>query len=102
MSDRTPTSLPPRVEVQTESETGRGWVYTVVVHHEGAVTEHAVSLAWCDHDYWSGGRMAPSRVVQVVVECALRAAARDLPARFDASTVRRWSRAMDTEIRGRL
>lgn len=100
MNDRTPTSFPPRVEVQTETESPRGWTYHVLVHRAGpSVSTHTVTLAWCDHDHWSGGRSAPSRVVQAVVEYAITHAEQDLPPKFDASTVRRWNPKLDSELR---
>jgi hypothetical protein len=88
---------PARIEVLTEEEAVRGWRYRIAVDRAVARTEHDVTLAWVDHEHWSGGRLPPSAVVQAVVRYA---AARkdDLPARFDAATCRRWFPALDTEL----
>ncbi len=92
-----------RAEILTEVEVHRGWSYEVVLHHlGGATSEHTVSLAWCDHDYWSGGRLAPSRVIQTVLEYAmshLPAGFGTLPKKFDAARLRRICTLLDSELR---
>ncbi|MBX3408432.1 MAG: hypothetical protein KF859_00930 [Phycisphaeraceae bacterium] len=89
-----------RVEVELERELPRGWVYEVVVHVDGsAPSRHTVSLAWCDHDYWSGGRSCPSKVVQAALEYALERTTQILPAVFDAARIRRWLPEIDTDLR---
>ena len=91
------------VTVQTEHEQRAGWEYDVVIEHANGVSDrHRVSLAWCDHDYWSGGRTAPSRVVQTVIEYALsqmEAGAHPLPAKFDAARLRRLFPDLDSNVR---
>jgi hypothetical protein len=91
----------PSIEVMTEEETGRGWLYRVRVTRPGAPpTEHEVRLSWADHEYWSGGAAAPSKVAEAVVRyCAAREHERPLPARFDAATARRWWPELDSELR---
>jgi len=59
-----------------------------------------VTLAWIDHDYWSGGRCAPSKVIQALVEYVLRHETPPLPAAFDAARARRWLPQIDMELRG--
>jgi hypothetical protein len=89
-----------RVDIEYERELARGWAYDVVVHTEGTPpSRHTVTLAWCDHDYWSGGRSSPWKVVQAVLEYALERAAPAFPAAFDAARVRRWLPEIDTELR---
>ena len=92
-----------QAEILTEVEVAHGWSYEVVLHHLGGTTsEHTVSLAWCDHDYWSGGRLAPSRVIQTVLEYAishLPAGFRELPKKFDAARLRRICTLLDSELR---
>jgi hypothetical protein len=94
----------PEIEVQTEEELpegrggGRGWRYTVCIDRGGATSIHTVTLSWVDHEFWSGGVAPPSRIVEAVVRFALdRSAAeqRELPEKFDASTVRRWYPEID-------
>lgn len=90
------------IEIHSEREATRGWVYTVVLHRsDGASSEHEVSLAWADHDYWSGGALPPSKVVERVIQFALEhRAEEDFPARFDAARVRRWLPRLDETFRG--
>lgn len=90
-----------RIEVQTETEQPRGWWYVVKMHHaDGSVTDHDVSLDWSDHELWSGGRLAPSKVVEMVLEYAIEhAPAQKWPRKFDCARVRRWCPAMDREVR---
>lgn len=89
-----------KVEVFTEEDSGRGWQYRVrVVRADGRASEHEVGLSWADHEYWSGGSAPPSKVVEAVVRyCAERETERELPARFDAATARRWWPGMDAEV----
>lgn len=91
------------VDVGAETETARGWSYAVrVVWMDDAESDHTVTLSWHDHDHWSGGAAAPSRVVGVLIRLAGDAIGREkLPARFDASTVRRWIPDLDEWV-GRL
>lgn len=92
-----------RVEVDTETECEHGWSYGATIQHQnGTKTSHTVTLAWCDHDHWSGGRTAPSKVIQAVLEYAvahLRASSSSLPAKFDAARIRRLCPLLDAELR---
>jgi hypothetical protein len=91
-----------QIRVENEQETPRGWRYHVVVEREGAAaTEHEVALAWVDHEHWCGGRLAPSTVVERLFGVLLEQGD-EIPARFDASTARRWCRALDEELIRRL
>ena len=91
------------VSIQTEHEQSAGWSYEVAFEHaDGAKEYHTVTLAWCDHDYWSGGRIAPSRVLQTVLEYALgqmKAGSKPLPIKFDAARLRRLFPNLDSEVR---
>ena len=68
---------------------------------EARPSDHEVTLAWVDHEHWSGGRFPPSTVVErlfgVLLEQRL-----DIPERFDAATARRWFRELDEELMRRL
>jgi hypothetical protein len=89
-----------QITVITEEETGRGWRYRIkVVRDSGETSEHDVGLSWADHEHWCGGASAPSRVVEAVVRYLVdREAQRAVPARFDASTARRWWPDLDREL----
>ena len=94
-----------RIQIITERETGHGWEHLVAVVREGGVrTEHTVRLSWADHEHWSGGRDAPSRVVEtlmnLLVEREGAEGGRPVPERFDAATVRRWWAGVDGAMRG--
>ncbi len=91
-----------QVLVESETESGHGWRYGVrITHADGHVSEHTVTLAWVDHDHWSGGRLAPSRVVEAVVTSLLAHTA-DLPAAFDAARARRLVPEFDRELKSTL
>ena len=92
-----------RVEVRTETETDRGWVFGVeVVHEEGGdrVYRHDLTLSWPDYEYWSHGMRSPSAVAEAVCRALLELRP-DLvwPRKFDASTARRWGPDMDLRVR---
>lgn len=97
---RSVSPTPPAIDVRTEQELGRGWVYAVAVSRpDGNETEHTVSLAWVDHEFWCGGTLPPSKVIEAVVRYLVeREHERPLPARFDAATARRWFPDIDREI----
>ncbi len=90
------------IEIITEQETGHGWQHHVtVVRDSGARTEHIVRLSWADHEHWSGGRDAPSKVIQTLMELLLeRERERAIPDVFDAAAVRRWWPEMDARMQG--
>lgn len=94
------TSLPkPQVVVRAEEEVDGGWLYELEVTCNAQTTHHTVLLGWRDHDYWSGGAVAPSRVVTSLIEYALARVAMQLPANFDAGRVRRMVPQVDQELR---
>jgi spore germination protein YaaH len=94
----------PAIDVKAESEQCRGWSYLVEVRHDdGSVTSHTVTLAWVDHDHWTGGRIAPSRTIEAVLKYVItNAPTQDLPATFDAARARRWIPQIDRELRTAL
>lgn len=95
------------VDIGQETETAAGWKYEVLIRRPGQEqTSHSVSLSWVDHDYWSGGRLPPSQVVEAVLRYALehdgdpvRGAMMNWPTHFDAARIRRWFPQMDEELR---
>lgn len=98
-----------RVECTTVREDPGSWWCTVVVGAEGASSEHEVRLAWCDHDYWSGGLAAPGALVERLVRYLIDARSSadhpdacipwPLPAKFDAAKARRWCPSVDSELK---
>lgn len=89
------------IEIQTEEESGRGWVYHASIDRLGKKTEHVVSLAWVDHELWSGGRVPPSKVMEALIAFVIEQG-HEVPANFDAATVRRWLPVVDRELPGRF
>lgn len=89
------------IDIKTEEESGRGWVYHVVVDRPGGQTEHTVKLAWVDCELWSGGRVAPSKVIEALVSFLIEREC-DIPETFDAAAVRRWIPEVDRELPGRF
>lgn len=94
------SSIQTRIDVQAETQTAHGWSYAVVIEHDGKSTEHTVSLAFVDHDYWSGGRVPPSKMVESLLRYALERVQPDsLPMKFDAARLRRVLPRLDEEVR---
>lgn len=110
----------PAVTIDAETETQRGWCYSVRfgAGRDGETPAqsrtHEITLAWVDHDHWSGGSIAPCAVVLAACQLIARrieAGAsepdaarlpRSLPVRFDLSTARRWIADFDSELRAAL
>ena len=79
----------------------KGWRYRVFVDsgNGSGPVEHIVLLSWVDHEHWSGGRHAPSRVVESLMRLLVdRPDRRPLPPTFDAATARRWFPRIDDEM----
>ncbi|MEQ8844895.1 MAG: hypothetical protein RIB58_08570 [Phycisphaerales bacterium] len=93
------------IDVGTETATSRGWHYEVTLTTAGgASTQHTVTLSWHDHDYWCGGALAPSRLLErllalVAAHLGQGDAPKALPARFDCATARRWLPTLDDDLR---
>lgn len=86
-----------RVEIITEEDTPGGWEYHARVGVEGETPrEVRVRLAWVDHDHWSGGRCAPSLVVERLLRLLIdRTPVSELPEQFNAASARRWAPGID-------
>ncbi|RMH31346.1 MAG: hypothetical protein D6692_00520 [Planctomycetota bacterium] len=85
----------PAAEVLEEHEDTTGWRFRVAITRlDGSRAEHEITLAWVDHDHWTGGSVPPSRLVErLAVLIAERKP--DLPPRFDAAKARRWMPELD-------
>lgn len=104
------------VSVITELESPRGWVFAVRVPGPVgaagdvsgggsgmAAAQVDLSLSWADYEYWSHGSASPSRIAEAVVRTLREAEPeRILPAKFDASTARRWVTDFDDRMQAFL
>jgi hypothetical protein len=98
MNDAKPSQ--PRIDIHSERETAKGWSYAVVIHStqpDQLASQHAVTLSWVDHDYWCGGRDAPSTTVERVLTAFASSGLR-LPRRIDCSTLRRLYPELDAAL----
>ncbi len=92
------------IDIGTETATDRGWLYEVTLTGRAGTTTHAISLSWHDHDYWCGGALAPSRLLERLLSLLTRQLGKgdtpgSLPARFDCATARRWLPEIDDLLR---
>lgn len=89
------------VQTETDNPQSKCWDYTVRIEHgTSPATQHQIRLAWVDHEHWSGGRIAPSKVLQTVIEHLIsHGMEAQLPAKFDAAKARRWIPGIDQELR---
>lgn len=71
-----------------------------IEHASSPATEHQIRLAWVDHEHWSGGRIAPSKVIETVIEHLIsHGMEAQLPPKFDAAKARRWVPGIDQELK---
>lgn len=95
MSDAETSQL--RIVSMIEQETARGWRYEVTWQSPRGLSVHILTLSWVDHDYWCGGREAPSMMVRRVFECFV-CSGRAIPDRADCSTLRRLYPELDEAL----
>ncbi len=97
-------SLPvAEVLIIEETDLSRGWSYLVQLCPDGpdcVPKEHTVTLSWVDHDHWTGGRVPPSKLMEKLMRILLSRVGqgdcpREIPARFDATQLRRWIAGID-------
>ena len=92
-----------RVEIRTETETDRGWLFAVEITLDDAgerVHHHELTLSWPDYEYWSHGMRSPSAVAEAVCRGLLELRpGLAWPEKFDASTARRWAQDLDLRVR---
>jgi hypothetical protein len=91
-----------QIEIISEQETAGGWdcVVQILDDRDGGLTSHHVRLAWADYNLWSpDGSDAPNAVVEAVITFFLeRMDVREVPAKFDASMLRRKFPDADARI----
>jgi hypothetical protein len=98
------------IRVLTETEAPRGWSFRALLPADASAapasesaapaTEIDITLSWVDYEYWSHGAKSPSYIAEVVLRAILDAQPdRALPAKFDASTARRWVKDLDERVR---
>lgn len=89
------------IRALSEAEAVRGWLFDVEIDRPGGAVCCDVALSWVDYEHWCHGAASPSRVAEAVVRAVVEAGV-DVPARFDASTARRWVRELDARVREAL
>jgi hypothetical protein len=75
-----------------ETEGRGGWTFEAqILDDAGALRRHRLTLSWADYNLWStDGADEPAKVAEAAMMFLLaRAAAADVPERFDASLLRR-------------
>lgn len=91
------------VTIGPERETPKGWEYDVTVSTGGQTRSGVVRLSWADHDYLSGGAVAPSRVVWAAVRALVEAEGlAAVTGRLDVSTIQRRVRGLAGRVRSEL
>lgn len=89
---------PVMAEVLEEHEGTTGWIFRVAITRPDETTqEHEISMAWVDHDHWTGGLVPPSKLVRHLATIVANAKP-DLPPRFDAARARRWMPDLDDRL----
>jgi len=97
--------MPAPVEILTETEGPRGWQFTAqAVRADGSLLPIRIDLSWADYDWWCpDGSAPPAAVIEAVLRWMLdHPGDRPLPARLDASQVRRMHPDADRAIRRML
>ncbi|MGD1916675.1 MAG: hypothetical protein ACFCBV_10880 [Phycisphaerales bacterium] len=98
------TKTPIDIEIGIETATSRGWSYDVTLTGPSGTTGHCITMCWHDHDYWCGGALAPSRMLERLLGLVLQhlgqgSTPQHLPERFDCAIARRWLPDLDDQLR---
>jgi hypothetical protein len=76
-----------------------GWSYPVTVFADGRTHQLHVTLSYQDYDFWSHGRVGPSRVVEAVVRYLVdQTSAESVMQKFDCSVARRVYPDIDRDL----
>lgn len=87
------------IEILTETEAARSWVFEVRIFDAGRRHDYRLTLGWADYDLWCRGRLAPQQVARAVMAFLLsREPASAILPTFDCSVVRRYFPEVDKEI----
>lgn len=109
----------PEITVHEETQSDRGWSFRLTwagTHagkaigvgpapeiRESAERTVTLNLGWHDYEHWSHGIAAPMDVARAVLDAALEERPDlALPAKIDASTLRRMVGGFDALVRERL
>jgi len=93
----------PVASVLEEREGPHGWFFTLAIDHPNTTSERLeLSLAWVDHDFYTGGGLKPSKLAEVIAELAAGTLGERLPARADAAVFRRRIPGFDDTVHDRL
>ncbi len=93
------SNQPTQFEVRSETEGPRGWTFDVQFADERGVRTIELRLDWTDYDHWSHGSLTPSDVAVGALKCAAAlVGAPEIPARLDASILRRLAPGFDEHI----
>ncbi|MEM9373453.1 MAG: hypothetical protein AAGA55_07400 [Planctomycetota bacterium] len=93
----------PVAAVLEERESAHGWVFTLALKHKRADRDQfELSVAWVDHDFYTGGGLEPSKLATVITEIAADVLGDELPARADAAMFRRRIPGFDNTVHDRL
>lgn len=89
--------------VREEREGPHGWIFRIALNHPKTSREtFELSIAWVDHDFYTGGGLKPSKLAEVIAELAADALGDQLPARADAAMIRRRVTGFDDLVCDRL
>lgn len=94
---------PTEIDIQTETESDRGWRFNVSLFSDGRKHDYDVTLSWPDYDHWSHGRVPPEQVVRAAFRFLLdREPASAILGSFDCAVIRRYFPEVDQELGGYL
>lgn len=90
------------IDVLTETEAHRAWIFQIVVRDRQRQTERCrlnVTLGWADYDLWSHGQYPPQRVAEAVVRFLLsQQAPEQIKPAFDCAAARIRFPQLDRDI----
>lgn len=93
----------PVAAVLEEREGTHGWIFILSINHASTTRKaFELSIAWVDHDFYTGGGVKPSKLAEVITQLAADALGEQLPARADAAMFRRRVPGFDDQVSDRL
>ena len=96
--------MPATFEIVSEREEPNGWRFDIQeIRHDGSLAGIRLTLAWVDYDHFCpDGAVPPEGVARAVLEVGGELWPGGMPARLDASTVRRMAPDADRRIIDRV